>query len=136
MRMSRDLTSIIESNTDSQMSMDMVITPKEEKPKRKRTASKPKASEPKPTIDHPEFNLVISDDCDELETKLVVCSNNGSDKKKTLNNARKKRLKRPILLEIECNETSYKINNFALTVDEAKQMINELQRMVDYMEEI
>lgn len=90
----------------------------------------------KTEVEHPEFRLVIEDDYDDLKTKLVVCSNNGSDKKKTLYYARKNRVKRPILLEIDCEETSYKINNFAMSVEEAKLLMQELQRMVDYIEEI
>jgi hypothetical protein len=104
-----------------------------EKPKKKRT---PKKEIDEVEIQYPEFNIIVKDDCDELGTKLIVCSNNGSDKKKTLYNARKRRMKRPILIEIDCEETSYKLNNFSLTVDEAKSVIGELQRMVDYLEEI
>lgn len=84
---------------------------------------------------HPEFNLVISDKDYDIETSLTLCSNNGSDQKKTLHHARSKRMKRPIVLEIDCEVPSYNIKNFSMTVDEAKDMIEELQRMVEYLEE-
>lgn len=97
---------------------------------------KPKRSKKKEVIDHPEFNLLIEDKEYDLDTSILLCSNNGSDNKKTLHHARRTRMKRPILLEIDCEVPSYNIKNFSLTVDEAKDMIEELQKMVDYLEQV
>jgi len=85
--------------------------------------------------DYPEFGLVVNDDYKDLQSRLLVVSNSGSDMKKTLIHAKKKGLKRPILFEIECSDSSCRLNNFALTVDEAKDVIRELHRMIDYLEE-
>jgi hypothetical protein len=110
------------------------VNEKVEKPKRKRKATAKK--EVKPKINHPEFGLKIEDKTYDIDTSLILCSNNGSDKKTTLHHARSKRIQRPILIEIDCEVPSYNIKNFSLTVDEARDMIGELQKMVDYLEEI
>jgi hypothetical protein len=99
-----------------------------------RTTRKKKETEPE--MNYPEFHKSLPDGNKDLETTLILCSNNGSDKKKYLHNARKRRMDRPILLEINCEETSYKINNYALSVDDAKQVVEELQKMIEYLEEI
>lgn len=89
----------------------------------------------KSTSNHPEFGLIVNDDYKDLQSRLLIVSNSGSDMKKTLVHAKKNKLKRPILLEVECSDTSCRLNNFALTVDEAKEVIRELHRMIDYLEE-
>lgn len=78
-----------------------------------------------------EFGFYAKDDD---KVRLVVESNNGSDKHKYLEHAKK--MKRPILIQIESELfSSYKFTNFALTVDESKQLVRELTRMIDYLEE-
>jgi hypothetical protein len=72
---------------------------------------------------------------DEDGVILSVCSNHGKDKKIYLENAKK--IKRPILILIESELfDKYQFVNFALTVDEAKNLVRELTRMVDYIEDI
>lgn len=97
--------------------------------------SKPSEKTNKSEPNYPEFNLTIKDKDYDLETSLTICSNNGSDKKKTLYHARSKKSKKPILLEIDCEVSNYNIKSFSVTVDEAKEMVEQLQKMIDYLEE-
>jgi len=83
-----------------------------------------------------QFGIKIEDDFDKFLTSLEVKSNNGMDKGLTLNNARKKRMNKPILIEIGGFESSYKATNFPISIDEAKEISAELNRMVEYLEQI
>jgi len=68
---------------------------------------------------------------------LILMSNNGMDQKdKTLNNARSKHMKRPILVEIQSDITKYKYPKLSLTVHEAKEARDALTKMIDYLEEV
>lgn len=71
---------------------------------------------------------------DEDDIHLYVASNSGADKKKYLSNA--KTMKRPVLIEIQGEIFhKYEFTNFALTIDEARELSRELNRMLDYLEE-
>lgn len=66
---------------------------------------------------------------------LIVCSNAGSDEYKYLDAVKKKNRPRPILVEIQGKLfEKYQFRNFALTIQEAKDLSKELSRMVDYLE--
>jgi UDP-galactopyranose mutase len=73
---------------------------------------------------------------DEDDVVLIVCSNHGQDNKRYLEKAKKTKMKRPILVEIQGDVGAYKYTNFALTIDEAKNLMKELSRMIDYLEDI
>ncbi len=81
-------------------------------------------------LDLPEFGLSFKDEDDVIFT---LESNAGKDMHKYLEYASK--LKRPILIGIESNLYDSRYKNFAVTIDEAKMLIKELIRMVDYLEE-
>jgi hypothetical protein len=83
-----------------------------------------------------EFGLTFKDEFDKILTTLEVKSNNGSDEGKYLSNARKKRMSKPILFSIGGFDGSYKATNYSVTVDEAKEIARELNRMVEYLEQI
>lgn len=78
-----------------------------------------------------EFNFRAEDDDD---VAIVCYSNKGSDKRKYLKDAKASYMKRPILVQIEGDTTSYKYTNFALTIEEAKEFSAELTRMIEYLE--
>ena len=82
-------------------------------------------------LDLPEFGFIVRDDDGVI---LSIESNSAKDKHKYLENA--KTLKRPILISIESDIfDSYKFKNFALTKDEARMLMKELSRMLEYLEE-
>lgn len=81
-------------------------------------------------IDLPEFGVQFVDEDDVLFT---LESNHGKDMHKYLEHAKK--LKRPILIGIESDIFDKKYKNFALTVDEARLLVKEITRMLDYLEE-
>lgn len=71
---------------------------------------------------------------DEDGVMLLAHSNSGKDQKIYMDNA--KEMKRPILLEIQGEIfDKYQFSNFALTPDEARNLIREMSRMLDYLEE-
>lgn len=82
-------------------------------------------------LDLPEFGFIAKDD---FGVMLAIESNSGKDKHRYLKEAKK--LERPILISIEGEIfDSYKFKNFSLTIDEAKSLYRELNRMIDYLEE-
>lgn len=71
---------------------------------------------------------------DEDGVVLHVKSNAGSDKGLFLEHAKK--LERPIAFTIEGEVfDAYRFKSFALNISEAKNLIREVSRMVDYLEE-
>lgn len=82
-------------------------------------------------MEKPEFGFYAKD---EDKVVLSVHSNNGKDQKKYLDSAKK--MKRPILVQIEADIfEKYQFKNFALTTDEARNLVRELNRMLDYLED-
>ncbi len=80
----------------------------------------------------PEFGFIARDEDDVL---LIVKSNAGADKSLYLKNARK--LDRPIAFSIESDLfDAYRFKNFALTREEARGFIREVNRMLDYLDEV
>lgn len=72
---------------------------------------------------------------DEDGVMLVVKSNAGTDKGLYLKNARK--LQRPIHFSIESDIfDAYRFKSFALTREEARRFISEMNRMLDYLDEV
>lgn len=81
-------------------------------------------------VDLPEFGLSFVDEDDVVFT---LESNSGKDMHKYLEGAKK--MKRPILIGIESDIFDRKYKNFALTKDEARVLIREMSRMLDYLDE-
>jgi hypothetical protein len=81
-------------------------------------------------INLPEFGYLAKD---EHGVMLVLESNAGQDKHKFLEHAKK--LKRPILMQIESELfDTYRFRNFAMTIDEAKNVVREMNRMIEHLE--
>lgn len=71
---------------------------------------------------------------DEDGVMLLAHSNSGKDQRLYLDNA--KTMQRPILLEIQSEIfDKYQFSNFALTIEETRNLIRELTRMLDYLEQ-
>lgn len=82
-------------------------------------------------VSYPEFGFFSTD---EDGIALSVKSNVGMDRGKYLEHAKKS--KRPICISIEGEIfDTYKFRNFALTKDEARNLIKELTVMLDYLDE-
>lgn len=85
------------------------------------------------TTDDREFYLKIEDYYSGEYSELVVKSNNGADAiGKTLFHARAKKNPSPIMVEIN---SELRFPNFSLSLDEAKQLRDTLNLMIDYLEE-
>lgn len=72
---------------------------------------------------------------DEDDIGFYLVSNAGADKMMYLDKA--KSMKRPLLVEIkgEIFSNANRHTNFALTIEEARNLNKELSRMLDYLEE-
>lgn len=91
-----------------------------------------KKKEQKVVENLPEFGYTAKDEDGVL---LVVKSNAGADKGLYLKNARK--MKRPILFSIESELfDAYRFRTFALTREEARVFVSEMNRMLDYLDEV
>lgn len=117
---------------------ELKITPKRESAKAKEgVAVQPKNENPKQievSNTGERFYFKASDDFDRMPSHLICHSNNGSDHtENTLSHARSKKLKKPILIEIDSEQ---KFPNYSLTVSEARELRDTLTRMIDYLEEV
>lgn len=93
---------------------------------------KKKRIEEEVVVDLPEYGFKAKDEDGAI---LIVKSNAGKDKGLYLENAKK--FKRPICFTIEGEIfDTYKFKSFAMTKEEARGFVREVNRMLDYLDEV